>query len=149
MSRACLMGSFKGASASGYLALTITRANRSAPAATDGTIGATDKIKVTSNARRILMRRRSSKQGADSSSRLGDLNPRKPHYQTELASPVNWLRSRWYQRQLTATNRNKTFKSCGGDGGSNWLPPGWCGNRRSSLRVGKRRGSASLARNSR
>ena len=62
-----------------------------ASAATDGTIGATDKIKVTSNARRILIPRRSSQQGADSSLRLGDLTLRKPHYQTGPASPVNCL----------------------------------------------------------
>src|ERR1700687_763789 len=96
MSRASLIGSFSGASASGYLALPMTSAKRSAAAATDGRIGATDKLKVTSNARRMLIARRSSQQGADSSSRLGDLNPRKPHYQTGLASPVNWLRGRGF-----------------------------------------------------
>jgi hypothetical protein len=45
----------------------------------------------------------SSQLGADSSLRLGDLTLRKPHYQTGLASPVNWLRSRCDQRQFTAT----------------------------------------------
>src|SRR5450759_2772471 len=101
MSRASLIGSLSGASASGYFELPITSANRSPrSAAPDGTIGVTDKIRETSKARRILMPRRSSTQGADSSSRLGDLNPRKPHYQTGLASPVNCLRRRWYQRQL-------------------------------------------------
>src|SRR5216683_1403760 len=63
-SRASLIGSFSGASASGYFALPITSANRSA--ATDGAIDATDKIEITSNARRVLMPRRSNQQGADS-----------------------------------------------------------------------------------
>jgi hypothetical protein len=62
----------------------------------------TDQIKVTSKARRILMPRWSNRQGADSSSRLGDLTLRKPHYQTAPTSAVNSLFS-----------RNKTFKSGG------------------------------------
>jgi hypothetical protein len=41
---------------------------------------------VTSNARRILIRQYSSQQGADPSLRLGDLTPRKPHYQTGPAT---------------------------------------------------------------
>src|ERR1700681_2792775 len=88
-SRASLIGSLRGASASGYFALPITSANRSAPAA--GTIGGADNTKITSNARRILIPRRSNQQGADSSLRLGDLTLRKPHYQTGYASPVNSL----------------------------------------------------------
>src|ERR1700716_2686936 len=97
------MGSLRGASASGYFALPMTSANRSAPAAADWKIGVTDKTKITSNARRILMPRRSNKQGADSSLRLGDLTLRKPHYQTGYASPVNCLQCRRQSRQLTAT----------------------------------------------
>jgi hypothetical protein len=94
MSRASLIGSLSGASASGYFALPITSANRSAPAAADGTIGATDKTKITSSARRIIIPRRSNQQGADPSLRLGDLTLRKPHYQTGQAGPVNSLQSR-------------------------------------------------------
>src|SRR4051794_8796313 len=101
-SRASLIGSFSGASASGYLALPMTSAKRSAPAAADGTIGATDKTEIKNNTRRILIKRQSSQQGADTSSRLGDLTLRKPHYQTGSASPVNRLLGQWYQRQFTA-----------------------------------------------
>jgi hypothetical protein len=54
----------------------------------------TDNINVTSNARGILMLRRSSQQGADTSSRRGDPTPRKPHYQTGLRDPVNCLQNR-------------------------------------------------------
>src|SRR6267154_4798883 len=86
-SRASLIGSLRGASASGYFALPMTSANRSA--ATDGAIDASDKIEITSNARRVLIPRRSNPQGADSSLRRGDLTLRKPHYQTGSASPVN------------------------------------------------------------
>src|ERR1700730_13492453 len=111
MSRASLMGSFRGASASGYFALPMTSANRSAPAATDGSIGVTDKTKITSKARRVLMPRRSNQQGADSSLRLGDLTLRKPHYQTGYASPVNRLQSRWFSRQLTATRPLRNLRN--------------------------------------
>src|SRR5579863_3873681 len=105
-SRASLIGSFKGASASGYFELPTTSAKRSPrSAASDGTIGATATIRVTSNASRILMRRPSSQQGADSSSRLGDLTLRKPHYQTGRASPVNYPKAQFNP----STNRNKTF----------------------------------------
>jgi hypothetical protein len=34
-----------------------------------------------------------NKQGADSSSRLGDLTPRNPHYQTAGPLPVNCLKN--------------------------------------------------------
>ena len=89
-SRASLIGSFSGASASGYFALPITSAKRS-PAASDGTIDATEKINVTSNARRIFIMTaiqitQSSQKGADPSLRLGDLTLRKPHYQTAPAA---------------------------------------------------------------
>src|SRR5260221_12102565 len=82
------MGSLSGASASGYLALPMTSANRSPrlSAATDGTRGATDNSTVTTKARRIFIRQRSSEQGADTSLRLGDLTLRKPHYQTGRAN---------------------------------------------------------------
>src|ERR1700732_5414196 len=73
------MGSFKGASASGYLALPMTRANRSAAVAADREIGAIDKVKMAINVRRILIRRQSSQKGADSSPA-----PRRP-YPTEIA----------------------------------------------------------------
>jgi len=36
--------------------------------------------------------------------RLGDLTPRKLHYQTGLVSPVNHLQGRRRQRQFTATS---------------------------------------------
>src|SRR5437016_4954039 len=103
ISRASLMGSLRGASASGYFALPITSAIRSAPAAPAGTIGASDKIEIKRNARRILIRRRSSQQGADPSLRLNDLTLRKPHYQTGCTSPVNCLQYRRQSRQFTAT----------------------------------------------
>src|SRR2546430_17182291 len=94
MSRASLIGSFSGASASGYFALPITSANRSAPAAADGTIGVTDNTKITSSARRIIIPRRSNQRGPDSSLRLGDLTLAEPQYQTRSASPGNWLQNR-------------------------------------------------------
>ena len=72
-----------------------------ASAATDGSTGATDKIEVTSNARQILMRRRSSQQGADPSLRLGDLTLRKLHYQTGVATRQPLVES-GLSRQLTA-----------------------------------------------
>src|SRR5258705_4157866 len=78
-SRASLIGSLRGASASGYFALPMTSANRSA--ATDGAIDATDKIEITSNARRVLIPRRFNHKGAESSFRHGELTLRKPHYQ--------------------------------------------------------------------
>jgi hypothetical protein len=52
----------------------------------DGTIGAADRTKISSDARRILIRRQSSQKGADPSLRRGDLTLRKPHYQTGLES---------------------------------------------------------------
>src|SRR5437588_12371607 len=83
-SRASLIGSLGGASASGYFALPITRARRS-PAANDGTIDATAKIKVRNSARRVfILRRSSSPTGADSSLRRGDLTLRGWHYQTAV-----------------------------------------------------------------
>src|SRR6187549_3849292 len=109
--RASLIGSLSGASASGYLALPMTSANRSAAAAA-GTIGKTDKIEISNKARRVLIKYQSSQQGADTSLRLGDLTPRKPHYQTGPASPVNRLRCQSYQRQLTAMRPgNKSIRT--------------------------------------
>jgi hypothetical protein len=55
------------------------------------------------------MPRRSSEQGADSSSRLGDLTLRKPHYQTGHASPVNCPKVAAYP----SINRNKTLPDRG------------------------------------
>jgi len=77
-SRASLIGSFSGASASGYLALPMTSAYRS-PAAKDGAMKAAAKINVRSNTRRIFMLRRSSKKGAGF-----PLAPRR-HYSTHRA----------------------------------------------------------------
>jgi hypothetical protein len=55
------------------------------------------------------MPRRSSEQGADSSSRLGDLTLRKPHYQTGLAGPVNCPKV----AADPSINRNKTLPDRG------------------------------------
>src|ERR1700749_72471 len=55
MLRASLIGSLSGASASGYFALPITSANRSAATAADGTIGANENAKRASNERRIVI----------------------------------------------------------------------------------------------
>jgi len=55
------------------------------------------------------MRRPSSQQGADSSSRLGDLTLRKPHYQTARASPVNYPKAEFNP----STNRNESFNARG------------------------------------
>src|SRR5258705_2114585 len=96
-SRASLIGSLRGASASGYFALPMTSANRSA--ATDGAIDATDIIEITSNARRVLISRRSKQQGADSSLRRRDPTLRQSQYQTQYARPVKRLPS--------AANRHK------------------------------------------
>jgi hypothetical protein len=52
------------------------------------------------------MPRRSSKKGADPSSRLGDLTPRKPHYQTSGASPVNGPKASFFP----SDKGNKSFK---------------------------------------
>src|SRR6185437_12895494 len=101
-SRASLIGSLSGASASGYLELPITSAKRSA--ASDRSTGAIAKIAVTSNARQILMRRGSSQQGADPSLRLGDLTLRKVHYQTAVATRQPLVES-GLSRQLTAASR--------------------------------------------
>jgi hypothetical protein len=69
------------------------------------TIGASDNIKIRGNARRILIPRRPTQQGADPSSRLGDLTPRKLHYQTGLTGAVNSAKS-----PIVATiNRDKGF----------------------------------------
>src|ERR1700704_5073568 len=59
ISLASLMGSFSGASASGYFALPMTRANLSR-AAHDWATGALETIKISSNARRNFIRRRST-----------------------------------------------------------------------------------------
>src|SRR3979411_2565215 len=76
------MGSLRGASASGYFALPMTSANRSAPAAADWKIAVTDKTKVTRKARRILMPRRSKQTG-----RRFQLAPRRPYSaQTALSN---------------------------------------------------------------
>src|SRR6185312_12685508 len=101
-SRASLIGSLSGASASGYLELPITSAKRSA--ASDRSTGAIAKIAVTSNARQILMRRGSSQQGADPSSRLGDLTPHNMHYQTGVATRQPLVAS-GLSRQFTAASR--------------------------------------------
>src|SRR3954454_10895492 len=53
-SRASLIGSLGGASASGYFALPITSAKRS-PAANDGAVDDAEKSKVSSNTRRIFI----------------------------------------------------------------------------------------------
>src|SRR5207244_1741658 len=101
-SRASLIGSLSGASASGYFALPITRAKRS-PAANDGTVDATETINVRSSARRVfILRRSSSPTGADSSLRLGDLTLRRRHYQTAVAHRQPLAQQR-LSRQLTAT----------------------------------------------
>src|ERR1700760_1392008 len=100
-SRASLIGSLSGASASGYLELPITSANRSA--ANDGLTGAIAKIEVTSNARQILMQRGSSQQGADPSLRLGDLTLRNMHYQTGVATRQPLVES-GLSRQFTAAS---------------------------------------------
>src|SRR3984885_4929844 len=55
MLRVSLIGSFNGASASGYFALPITSANRSAASAGDGTTGASANTKTASNERRIVI----------------------------------------------------------------------------------------------
>src|SRR6516162_3789005 len=73
-SRASLIGSFRGASASGYFALPMTRANRSAAMPVEGKTGAIDRIKSANNEWRILIRRQSSQKGADPS-----LAPRRPY----------------------------------------------------------------------
>src|ERR1700694_2147422 len=102
------MASLSGASASGYLALPMTSANRSPrlSAATDGTSGTTNKIKATSQAKRLFIRRQSSQQGADTSLRLADLTLRKPHYQTGRAN-----RQPLAMPQLIATiNRDKDHR---------------------------------------
>src|SRR5690242_1524943 len=105
-SRASLIGSLSGASASGYLALPMTSAKRSArvSAATDRLTGATTKIEITSNAKQIFMRQRSSQQGADPSLRLGDLTLRKMHYQTGVTTRQLLVES-GLSRQLIAVAR--------------------------------------------
>jgi hypothetical protein len=52
------------------------------------------------------MPRRSSKKGADPSSRLGDLTPRKPHYQTGGGGAVNGPKA----PIAPSDNGNKTVK---------------------------------------
>jgi hypothetical protein len=91
----------------------MTRANRSAALAADGTTGAIDKLKATINARRILIPRQSSQNDADPSLRLGDLTPRKSHYQTAPASTLNARESRKWPRRFTATrSRAAPFGAC-------------------------------------
>jgi hypothetical protein len=53
------------------------------------------------------MQRRSSKQGADPSSRLGDLTLRNPHYQTGPACAVNCPKA----AVIPSISHNETFKS--------------------------------------
>src|SRR3954469_17516908 len=77
-SRASLIGSFSGASASGYFALPMTSAKRS-PAAKDGAIDATEKIKVRNNARRIFIIT-----AVQPKKRRSELAPRRP-YSTQTA----------------------------------------------------------------
>src|SRR6202012_4868330 len=114
-SRASLMGSLSGASASGYLASPMTSAKRSAAAA-DRLTGITAKIEIISNAKQILIRRESSQPGADPSLRLGDLTLRKVHYQTAVATRQPLVES-GLSRQLTAASRppfkgNKSRPNC-------------------------------------
>src|SRR6188508_1193351 len=83
-SRASLIGSFSGASASGYFALPITSAKRS-PAPNEGAIDDADKSKETSNARRIFI-----VTAVQPKKRRSQLAPRRPystqpHYQTTPA----------------------------------------------------------------
>src|ERR1700743_2435196 len=82
--RASLIGSLRGLSASGYLALPITSANRS-PAANEGTVQATETISESSRARLVFITQGSSEKGADSSLRPGDITLRNQHYQTAPA----------------------------------------------------------------
>src|SRR6185437_3625141 len=109
-SRASLIGSLSGASASGYLELPMTSAKRSA--ASDLSTGAIAKIAVTSNARQILMRRGSSQPGADPSLRLGDLTPHNMHYQTRVATRQPLVAS-GLSRQFSAAAR-PTLKAING-----------------------------------
>src|SRR5436190_2846562 len=83
-SRASLIGSFSGASASGYFALPITSAKRS-PAPNEGAIDDAEKSNVRSNARRIFIINAVQPKSADPSLRRGDLTLRKLHYQTTPA----------------------------------------------------------------
>src|SRR5581483_736660 len=107
--RASLIGSFRGVSASGYLALPITSAKRS-PAADEGAVQATEKISDSSRARLVFITQGSSEKGADSSLRPGDITLRTPHYQTAPA-PRQPLVTSWLSRRLRAT-RHPSF---GGD----------------------------------
>src|SRR3954471_10114955 len=84
ISLASLIGSFSGASASGYFALPITSANRS-PAPNEGAIDDAENSNVRSNARRIFIVPAVQPKSADPSLRRGDLTLRKPHYQTTPA----------------------------------------------------------------
>src|SRR5438105_14233161 len=83
-SRASLIGSLSGASASGYFSLPITRAKRSL-AANDGTVDATEKINVRSSARRVfILRRFNSPTSGECSLRFGDLTLLERHYETPI-----------------------------------------------------------------
>src|SRR3954452_6742061 len=100
-SRASLIGSFSGLSASGYLELPMTNAKRS-PAANEGAVGTSE----TSNGRRRRRKRifiisAVQPKRRRSSLRRGDLNLRSQHYQTD----DGWrqpLGDSTLSRQLTA-----------------------------------------------
>src|ERR1019366_6805796 len=98
-----LMGSFKGASASGYFALPMTRAKRSAAMAADGRIGAIDRINAAIDARRILIRRSVQPKRRRSQPTPRRPYPTKSHYQTAPASAVNARESHNWPRRFIAT----------------------------------------------
>src|SRR6202012_5001127 len=95
--RASATGSFRGASASGYFALPITSAKRSAATAEDGTIGASENAKRASNERRIVILLPSSQflksvqalSARPELARDDDFISRESHYQTAHLSGVN------------------------------------------------------------
>src|SRR5262249_26313778 len=84
-SLASLIGSLRGASASGYFELPMTRANRS-PAANDGAAATADKRPIRRKEMPIFIRRRSKRKGRRSRSRLNNITLRDQHYQTAVST---------------------------------------------------------------
>src|SRR5215475_2286123 len=103
------MGSFSGASASGYFALPITSAKRS-PAAGDGVVQTTEKRAIRREARLVFILRRSKKKGADPAraptTLLHAKSIIKPASQT-----VNRLQNLFYRDNSTAAISPRSIRS--------------------------------------
>src|SRR6185437_16707663 len=104
-----LMGSFSGASASGYFALPITSAKRS-PAAGDGVVQTAEKRAIRRKARLVFIRRRSKKKGADAACAPTTLLHAKSIIKP-ASQRVNRLQNLSYRDNSTAAKRPRPLRS--------------------------------------